>query len=248
MVEHPLRTAIGQLHKVGSHQREETVAQVSDQVFREGTRITPIVHGFRNRGDSTAAVALDQRFDQFIQWLSVGGDPTRSYDLLEGRKGVSGRAATLPDHGVDGIVAHRQASVLDDPAHVGAQHIGADQVELQLLAAAANRLGHLLRVSRREYENDVRRRFLQCLQQRSLGRLGEHVHLVEDVHLEAPGRTEHGLFDEVAHGIHAVVAGRVEFVHVVTGTGLNGQAAHTFTTRLTVLHIGAVQYLGENAR
>jgi hypothetical protein len=102
-----------------------------------------------------------------------------------------------------------------DPAHVLGERVGREEMELQVLRAAAHRVGHLLRVGRREHEHDVRRRLLERLQQRRLGGLREHVHLVEDVHLVSTGRSERRLLDQVAHRVDAVVARRVELVHVV---------------------------------
>ena len=145
-------------------------------------------------------------------------------------------------------VADVEAGVGGDPAHVLAQRVGVEQVELQVLGAAADRVGHLLRVGRGEHEHDVRRRLLERLQQRRLGRLRQHVHLVEDVHLVAPGRAERGLLDEVAHRVDAVVARRVEFVHVVARAALDGEARLALAARLAVDRVLAVEHLGEDAR
>ena len=62
---------------------------------------------------------------------------------------------------------------------------------------------------------DVVGRLLQRLQQRVRRRRGEHVDLVEDVHLGAPGRPDRRPADEVAHGVDAVVRRRVELEQVV---------------------------------
>ena len=58
-----------------------------------------------------------------------------------------------------------------DPADVLLQHVHRQQVELQVLGAAADRVADLLRIGGGQHEHDVRRRLLQRLQQRRLGRL-----------------------------------------------------------------------------
>ena len=134
------------------------------------------------------------------------------------------------------------------PADVLLEHVHRQQMELQVLRAAADGVADLLRIGGGQHEHDVRRWLLQRLQQRRLGGLGEHVHLVEDVHLVPAGGAERGLLDEVAHRIDAVVAGRVELVHVVAGAALDGQARLALAARLAVDRPLAVEHLGEDAR
>ncbi len=76
------------------------------------------------------------------------------------------------------------------------EYIGRKQVEGELLAAAPNRLGNLLRVGRGQHKDHVRWRLLQRLQQRRFGRFRQHVDLVKDVHLVPAGGAEHGFLDE----------------------------------------------------
>ena len=107
-------------------------------------------------------------------------------------------------------------------------------MELQVLRAAADGVADLLRIGGGEHEHDMRRRLLQRLQQRRLGRLRQHVHLVEDVHLVPAGRAERRLLDEVAHRVDTVVARRVELVHVVAGATLDREARLALAARLAV--------------
>ena len=124
--------------------------------------------------------------------------------------------------------------VLGHPPDVLLQYGGRQQVELQVLGAAADRVGHLLRVGGRQHEHDVRRRFLERLQQRGLGALRQHVDLVEDVHLVTAGRAERRLLDEVTHRLDTVVARGVEFVHVVARATFDRDTRQAFTARLAV--------------
>ena len=122
------------------------------------------------------------------------------------------------------------------------------QVELQVLRAAADGVADLLRVGGGQHEHDVRRWFLERLQQCGLGRLRQHVHLVEDVHLVPTGRAERRLLDEVAHRVDTVVAGRIELVHVVAGAAFDGEARVALAARLAIDRTLAVEHLGEDAR
>ena len=62
------------------------------------------------------------------------------------------------------------AGVGGQPADVLLEHVHRQQVELQVLRAAADRVADLLRIGGGEHEHDVRRRLLERLQQRRLGR------------------------------------------------------------------------------
>ena len=149
---------------------------------------------------------------------------------------------------VERCVRQVEPGVVGDPADVLGQRVAGQQVELQMLGARADRVGHLLRIGGGEHEHDVRRRLLERLEQRRLGRLRQHVDLVEDVHLVPTGRAERRLLDQVAHGVDAVVGGRVEFVHVVAGAALDRQARLALAARFAVDDVLAVEHLGEDAR
>src|SRR5207248_8985905 len=72
-------------------------------------------------------------------------------------------------------------------------------------------------------------------------------HLVDDVDLPAPGRTERRSRHQVAHGLDTVVGGGVELVHV---EGRPGRYLHARSARaagLAVRRGGAVERLGEDA-
>ena len=90
-------------------------------------------------------------------------------------------------------------------------------------------------------------RFFERLQQGRLGGPGQHVDLVEDVHLVAARRAEHRLLDELAHGVDTVVRGGVQLVDVVARAGLDGEARVALAARLAVDRALAVQHLGEDA-
>ena len=236
-----------QLHQLGRHQRQEPVAQVAHQLLGDGARVVPGIDEGGHRRERLAGIVGDQRLDELIEAQVLTDVAARTGDQLERRQGVTRRARPLADGGRDGVLADVESGVGGDPAHVLGQRVGSEQVEAQVLGAAADRVGDLLRVGGGEHEHDVARRFLQRLQQRRLGRLRQHVHLVEDVHLVPPGRAQLGLLDQVAHRLDAVVAGGVELVHVVADAALDLEARCALAARLAVDRALAVEDLGEDA-
>ena len=238
---------LGQLHQLGRHQRQEPVAQVADQRLGEGAGLVPGVDRGRHGGEGAAGIVLDEGLDELLERKRLAGLGPGAGDQLERRQRVAGRAAALLERGIDGFVAEVEAGVGDHPADVLGQRLRREEVEAQVLGAAADRLADPLGVGGGEDEHDVRRRLFERLQQGSLGRLGQHVDLVEDVHLVPAGRAERRPLDEVAHRVDPVVARRIELVDVVAGAALDGEARGTLAAGLAVDRALAVEDLGEDA-
>ncbi len=111
-----------------------------------------------------------------------------------------------------------------------------EERELEVLRARAQRREHLLRVGGGEHQHDVRGRFLERLQQRVRRRPGEHVDLVDDVHLAAARRPDaevHAL-DELAHRVDTVVRRGVELDEVEERPGRDRDAVLADPARLAV--------------
>ena len=128
------------------------------------------------------------------------------------------------------------------------EFVHGQQMELEVLHPRADGGTDLLRIGGGQDEHDVCRGFLERLEQRCLSAFGQHVHFVEDVHLVSAGGAERCLLDEVAHRVDTVVARGIEFVHVVTGAGLDSEARGTLAAGLTIDGVGAVQHFRKNAR
>ena len=158
---------------------------------------------------------------------------------------------TAPHDDVDRLRRDRQSGRALDVDQQVTQDLGRQQAELEMLRATLDRRQHLLRIGGREDERDVRGRLFERLQQRVRRRGREHVHLVDDVHLAPRGGAEaevHAL-DEVAHGVDAVVRGRVELDEVEEGAARDRQAVLALAAGLAVgAEIEAVQRAGEDAR
>ena len=174
---------IGQRHQLGRHQRQEAVAQVPHDVLGEARGIAALLHGERDGGERTTRIELDQRLDELVVLDDVEVVAARRRRQLERAEGVAGRPATLFERAEDGRLADLQAGVGGHPADVRLELVHRQQVEPQVLGAAADGVADLLRIGGGQHEHHVRRRLLERLQQGGLGLLRQHVHLVEDVHL-----------------------------------------------------------------
>ena len=90
-----------------------------------------------------------------------------------------------------------------------------DRGKIESLAARQHRDRNLARLGRAEDEFHVLRRLFQRLQQRVERLLGQHVHFVDDVDLEAsPAGTDTDVGPQLADFVDAAVAGTVDLQHV----------------------------------
>ena len=196
---------------------EERVAQPGEQRLAEEPRARArrrrrVRHGDQRR----ARVALEQRLEQLVGRARRRRRSRRRRRTWSSAESVS-RAEPPPrrTHVGDDLVVDRRARRRSTTQRTCSSSSSArQQVELEVLGAAADGGQHLLRVGGGQHEHHVVRRLLERLQQRVRRRRREHVDLVEDVHLRAPGRAERGPGDEVADGVDAVVRGGVELVEV----------------------------------
>ena len=113
---------------------------------------------------------------------------------------------------------HRDRLDLGDPPHDRRELLDRRAGEVEAVAAVDDRRQDLRRLGRREHEDRVRRRLLERLEER-VPRLGrEHVRLVEDVDLVAPGhRRVDDALAQVADVVDGVVGRRVHLDDVERG-------------------------------
>ena len=91
------------------------------------------------------------------------------------------------------------------------------------------------------------RRFLHGLEQGVERLIGQHVDLVDDIHLVAAHRGQIGhLVPQIADVIHAVVGGGVHFHNVHDGAGIQPFADLTFAAGVGAGGIQTVDRLGKN--
>ena len=119
--------------------------------------------------------------------------------------------------------------------------------EIVPLAAGEDGGQHLVEFGGGQDKHQVLRRLLEDLQQRVEGALGEHMHLVDDVHaLFRPGRGEHRLVPEDTHIVHAVVGGGVQLRHIQQLPPVKGAAVRAAVAGVAVDGVLAVHRLGQN--
>ena len=138
---------------------------------------------------------------------------------------------------------------LEDALELGADTVRLQALEIELETAREHRHRHLLGVGGGEQKFDVGRWLFEGLEQSVEAGVGEHVHLVDEVHLVAPANGGEGhVFEQLAGLVHLGAGSRVHldeigeapFVHLLADTASPaGGGAHPFFT---------VERLGQNPR
>jgi hypothetical protein len=126
--------------------------------------------------------------------------------LIQDGQRIPGRPGPGPHHQRQHRLLHRRVLLAQDVLHQLAQHGRRDQAERVVVRARPDGREDLLRLGGGEDELQVLRRFLDQLQQRVEALLGDHVRLVDDVDLEAPGyRRVEGPLAQFPGVVHAAV-------------------------------------------
>ncbi len=119
------------------------------------------------------------------------------------------------------------------------------------MGARLDRPEHLLRLGGREHELDVVGRLLDELEQRVEAGAGDHVGLIDHVHLEATGhRGEEGSLAQVTGIVDAAVTGRVDLDHVdrAGAVGRERDARLALAARIGGGALLTVERAGQDAR
>ena len=135
--------------------------------------------------------------------------------LIEQRQRVAHRAfRRARDHG-QRLVLDLDALEIADLRRWRGEQAGVDAAQIEALAARAHGDRHLVDLRRREDELHMLRRLFQRLQQAVEGGLGEHVHFVDDIDLDARHhRAVARALDDLANVVDAGVRGGVHLDHV----------------------------------
>ena len=236
------------LNEFRRHLSQEAVAQMTNEIVDDGARIAATMHGVSNGRQRTAGVELDEGLDEFVDRCDFVDLSTGGGQEFERRQRVTGRPTALTQNRLETALVEGDASILRDPPHVLFEIGHREQVELQVLRAAANGFGDLLGVGRGEDEHHVRRRLFEGLEKGGRRRTGELVHLVEDVHLVATGGAQGRSRNDLANVFDAAIARGVEFDDVEAAAVHDCLTRTTRATRFAVDRSLAVENFGEDAR
>ncbi len=184
----------------GNGREDDQVAEPVEQVGGETAGVVPALDHPVNGAEYGRAVPRGERIHDLIQQAVVGvseqghraviGQPFGAgpgEQLVEDGQGVPRRARAGPDHqrqhrGLVGDTLRGQDLLQQLPQH-GRRH----QPERVVMGARPDRRDDLLRLGGGEHELQVRRRFLNELQEGIESFPGDHVGFVDDVDLEPAG-------------------------------------------------------------
>ena len=173
-----------------------------------------------------------------------------SHGLVEDGQRVAHSTVGFVGNHVQRLVVDCNPLLLGDGAQVAHDVGHADAVEVIGLAAAQDGRDDLVLLRRGEDEDCVCGRLLERLQERVESRLGEHMHLVDDIHAVAShlGRYLH-LLHQSLDILDAVVGRGIQLVDAVRASLAERHAGLTFAARFHIRRrVGTVDRLCENAR
>ena len=248
-----------EVRRVGAAVRgEQRVAQVDEQRV-EQLALTAFLR--RQRAQEAGAIGVEDAVDDAFELLQRAGarEPREVGErgsiadereqLVRHRQRVAHTAARAPRELQRDALFRFDLFEPEDLGEARRDRRFGQRRELQHLATRQDRVEHLVRLGRREEELHVRGRLLERLQERVEGRLREHVHFIDDVHLEARAHRVVGdLVTQLAHVLDARVRRGVDLDHVDVRTGVDVLAVHTLAARVGSGAALADQRLREDAR
>ena len=133
----PVEAMRRQLHQFGRHQRQEPVAQVADEVLGQRPRVAARRDGVRHHRERSPGVALDHRLDELVEGEVGDAVVARTRHEFERESVSRADPPPLAQHLLDRCIADLEARIGGNPADVLVERVGRQQVELQVLGAAA---------------------------------------------------------------------------------------------------------------
>ena len=104
-----------------------------------------------------------------------------------------------------------------------------------------------MKFGRRQNKDNVRGRLFQGFEQRVKGAVGEHMHLVHDIHTVFQRRRGiYHLVADITDVFHAVVGRRIHFENVGRRTRIDGSASKALPTWISVLRVLTVYRFCQN--
>ncbi len=254
------------LQAVRQHLQHGEALQQGGQILQGlRQRQRALVHGLR-QPEQRLRVTTGQGAQNIEQIAGIDGAQHLPHAFRADPPGVEGDGLVRQGQRIAHRTAGRAAQGLQrrrfEVHALGPQHLlqvlrhrrRRHRLERELKAAAQHRHGHLLRIGGGQHEHHLLRRFLQRLQHGVEGVVGQHVHFIDHVDLEAAGRgLVDGLLEQAGHVVHAAVGGRVQFDVVDEAPGIDLQAGGALAAGLggdvtLPVGTGAVERLRQDAR
>ena len=134
------RDASEQLDHIGRHRDEERVAQPCDQPLGQPADFGARADGIGDGREGARRVAVGQRVDEILDGRSVVGNRSGGDHLVERGQRVARRPSSDAEHVLERAGRQFETGVLDDVLDVLGEDVDRQEVELEVLRAAADRL------------------------------------------------------------------------------------------------------------
>eukprot|EP01107_Rhizomastix_libera_P001546 TRINITY_DN12539_c0_g1_i1.p2 TRINITY_DN12539_c0_g1~~TRINITY_DN12539_c0_g1_i1.p2 ORF type:complete len:230 (+),score=-27.61 TRINITY_DN12539_c0_g1_i1:522-1211(+) len=152
--------------------------------------------------------------------------------LVEQRQGVTHTAVGRAGQQSQRRRLEGDGFSLKDVGKMAGDGLGRHLLQIELQTAGKNRHRNFLGIGGRQDEFDVLGWLFQGLQHGVEGRIGQHVHFVDHVDLEAaPGRRIHRILEQLAHLIDPGIGGRIDLEKIYKTTRIDFLAGRTLPAR-----------------
>ena len=243
---------------LGHHQ----VAEVAGQGAHEMEGVEALGQDFVKGEEGLGVVAREEVLHQLeavlvVQYSQVADNifvfyrgAAEGHRLVKDGEGVAHGAIGLGGYLVQGFVVYGDAFLLGNAAKVFHHVRDADAVEIVCLAAAQDGGQDLVLFRGGQDEDGVCRRLFQGFEEGVEGTLGQHMHLVYDVHAVLAHLRRHlHLLHQGFDVLHGVVGGGIQLVDAVASPFLEADAGLALSARFHLRPgMGTVDHLGEDTR
>ena len=253
-----LRRNTGQQRLPAGQCRQHQGAVVGDQFLGQAFHVHRLLPQLRQLCQCGSSVLCFQRVRNMEQVAAVGHTGHAAHYVRVNFGGNAGAGVqngqciaqrTIGQTGdqLRAVGGQLQLFLTGDILHPPCDILRPDAGKIVPLAAGEDGGGHFLDLGRRQNEDDMCGGLFQRFQQRIKGRCGQHVHLVDDIHLILAGAgSVGGLVPQVADIIHAVVGGCVHLHHVQQAAVVDAFADLALPAGVATLRVQAVDRLGKN--
>ena len=259
--QHPLAITLAIVHGIGQHLGDGHAVQHIEQLGQHAAPVGALLGQMANRVQHRATVTVQQGLEYIVDLAMIEGPEHGAHiggqylalakgDRLVGQAhgvthGAIGRTTQQPER----IVLEGNAFRGEHLLQVGDDPLRRHVLQRELQAAREDGDRQLLRIGGGEQELDVGRWLFQRLEQGIEAVGGEHVHLVDEVHLVATaGRRVLHVLQQLAGVFHLGAAGGVHFDEIDEAAFVD-LAAHRAAATGRGADAGlAIQALGQDPR